>query len=82
WNKQRWHVILSVNKWLGLKKLRCRISRYVYSQGELIFNGHAKTDFDERDWQIMFVLSNGKDPLLVIDNILDGTYDDEITEFL
>ncbi|CAG8450905.1 6014_t:CDS:2 [Funneliformis caledonium] len=81
WNEQRWHVILRVSKWLGLKKLRCRVLQYVYNRGELMFQGHAKKDLDERDWQIMFVLSNGKDPLLVIDSILDGTYDDPQENF-
>ncbi|CAG8689878.1 2204_t:CDS:2, partial [Funneliformis mosseae] len=37
WNEQRWHVILRVSKWLGLKKLRCRVLQYVYNRGELMF---------------------------------------------
>ncbi|GBC16195.1 uncharacterized protein OCT59_021665 [Rhizophagus irregularis] len=80
WNKQQWHVILRVSKWLGLKKLRCQVLRYVYNQGELMFQRHAKKDLDEKDWQIMFVLTSGKDPLLNIDNILNGTYNEEFTE--
>ncbi len=83
WNKQRWHVILRVCKWLGLKKLRCQTLQYVYNQGDLMFHNHAKKDLDEQDWQILFVLSNGMDPRLEIDNILDGTYDDnQSSEFI
>src|SRR5580765_899818 len=80
WNKKRWHVILRVCKWLGLKKLRCQVLQYVHGQGELMFQRHAKKDLDEQDWQIMFVLTDGKDPRLNIDNILDGTYKDENSE--
>ncbi|RIA86367.1 hypothetical protein C1645_740914 [Glomus cerebriforme] len=80
WNKKHWHVILKACKWLGLKKLRCRVLQHVYSQGELMFQRHAKKDLNEQDWQIMIVLTNGKDPCLNIDNILDGTYEDENSE--
>ncbi|PKK71506.1 hypothetical protein RhiirC2_422148 [Rhizophagus irregularis] len=45
-----------------------------------MFQRHAKKDLDEKDWQIMFVLTSGKDPLLNIDNILNGTYNEEFTE--
>jgi hypothetical protein len=41
-----------------------------------MFQRHAKKDLDEEDWQIMIVLTNRMDPLLIIDNILNGTYKD------